>query len=137
MSLRLTPAQRRGLARVGDVMIPGDDALPSFSAAGILDRMDDVLPHLYAEDRAALLTLLDVFARLPRPGVRAIVAAASRWASAPEPLAAGLRMVNFALKGVVHALYWSDLSQQGIHAAIGYDARIDETAHGFSEGENR
>lgn len=122
----LTPAQRRGLVRLGDVMIPGDDVLPSFSSAGVADDIGRMLPYMHESDRSSLLALLRVCGLAPRTVVRAIVALAAAWRRAPEPLAGLLRMANLGIKGVVHSLYWSDLRSQGIHRAIGYDATIKE-----------
>lgn len=122
----LTAAQKRGLLRLGDTMIPGDDVLPSFSRAGVADDIGRMLPYMHEADRSSLLALLAVCGWLPRLASRAVVALASAWRRAPEPLAGLLRMANLGIKGVVHSLYWSDLHQQGIHRAVGYDATIKE-----------
>lgn len=125
----LSIAQARGLLRLGDVVVPGDDVLPSFSRAVAAADADRMLPYLSDADRSSLLLLLDVCGRLPKPAVRALVAAAAGWRRAPEPVAAGLRMAHIGIKGVVHSLYWSDLHRLGIHEVIGYDARVDEAAY--------
>ncbi len=125
----LSPTQDRGLRRLGDVVIPGDGDLVSFSQAGVSGDIDRLLPYMHEADRSSLLMLLSVCAWLPRPAIRAIVALASGWRRAPGFAAGILRMANIGIKGVVHSLYWSDLHQQGIHRQIGYDARIDEAAY--------
>lgn len=125
----LTAVQNRGLLRLGDVVIPGDRDLPSFSQAGVAAEIKRMLPYMHDADRAALLTLLQVCARLPKPAIRGVVALAAGWRRAPEPAAALLRMANIGIKGVVHSLYWSDLRRQGIHDAIGYDAQVDQAAY--------
>lgn len=125
----LTAAQRRGLLRLGDVVIPGDDSLPSFSASGAADGIDTMLPYMYEADRSSLLTLLTACAVLPRPAIRAIVAAASGHSRAPEPLAAALRLANIGIKGVVQSLYWSDVGTGRVHDLIGYHATIDDAAY--------
>lgn len=112
--------------KLGDVVIPGDAELPAFSRAGLADEIGRMLPYMHESDRSGLIMLLGVCGRLPKFGVRAIVALASAWRRAPEPIACVLRMANLGIKGVVHSLYWSDLHQQGIHQAIGYDATIKE-----------
>ena len=42
--MTLTPAQRTGLLRLGDVIIPGDDELPSFSQSGVAVTSPSVDP---------------------------------------------------------------------------------------------
>lgn len=128
-SSSLSAAQARGLLRLGDVVIPGDGVLPPFSRAVAPAEAGRMLPFLSDADRSSLLLLLGVCGRLPKPAVRALVAAAAGWRRAPEPAAAGLRMAHIGIKGVVHSLYWSDLHRLGIHEAIGYDARVDEAAY--------
>jgi len=125
----LTPAQARGLLRLGDIVVPGDHLLPSFSQAVAASEADRMLPYMSDADRSSLLLLLGLCGRLPRPAVRALVAAAAGWRRTPEPAAAALRMAHIGIKGVVHSLYWSDLHRLGIHEVIGYDARIDEAAY--------
>ena len=51
-----------GLARLGDVMIPGDGELPAFTASGALAHVDTVLENLEASDRDGLHALFAVFA---------------------------------------------------------------------------
>jgi hypothetical protein len=125
----LTATQARGLLRLGDVVIPGDGDLPSFSRAGVAGEIGRMLPYMSDADRSGLLILFDACARMPKPAIRGIVALAAGWRRAPGPAAATLRMVNIGIKGVVHSLYWSDLHRQGLHAAIGYDARVDQAAY--------
>lgn len=125
----LSPTQQRGLLRLGDILIPGDDVLPSFSQAGVAGEIGRMLPYMNDDDRSALLALLTACGSLPRAGIRGIVAAAAAWRRAPEPAAGLLRMANIGIKGVVHSLYWSDIHDRGIHQTIGYDARVDEAAY--------
>lgn len=127
--LTLSERQRRGLLRLGDAVVPGDDAMPSFSESGAAAGVDRMLPYLHEGDRDSLLLLLDACAVLPRPAVRGIVALATGADRHPAPLAAALRMTNIGIKGVVCSLYYSDIAgpdQGRIHRAIGWDARIVE-----------
>jgi hypothetical protein len=121
----LTDRQARGLVRLGDVVIPGDEALPSFSESGAAAGIDRMLPYMHEGDRESLLMLLAACATLPRPAIRAVVAMAARGDRAPGPLAGVLRMANIGIKGVVCSLYYSDIEtgpEAGrIHRAIGWD----------------
>ncbi|WP_370894349.1 hypothetical protein [Janibacter sp. GXQ6167] len=126
----LTAAQRRGLHKLGDIVIPGDPeaGLPSFTDSGVADEVHRMLAWMYESDRSAVLMMLDAFARMPRPAVRAVVEATERGDRAPGPLGAGLRMASFGVKGLIVSLYYSGVDRGGVvHGAIGYDATI--TAH--------
>lgn len=126
----LTDRQRRGLLRLGDVVVPGDDALPSFSDSGAAEGIGRMLPYMHEGDRDSLLTLLDACAFLPRPVIRAVVAVAAGAERAPGVIAGPLRMANIGIKGVVCSLYYSDIdtgsAQGSIHRAIGWDPIIVE-----------
>ncbi|MGW9631364.1 hypothetical protein ACWGST_11725 [Agromyces sp. NPDC055520] len=129
VSTTLNRAQSRGLRRLGDVVIPGDAELPSFSRSGVAPEISRMLPYMNDGDRSGLLALLTMCAILPKFAIRVVVAMSTGWRRAPEPVAGALRMANIGIKGVVHSLYWSDIRRQGIHEAIGYDARVDEASY--------
>jgi acyl-CoA reductase-like NAD-dependent aldehyde dehydrogenase len=120
--------QLKGLLKIGDVLIPGDDVLPSFSASGCATAAPRMLPYLNEGDRRGVELLLAVFRFLPRFAVRALFWLTEQHRTLPEPLAAPLRLANLGVKGVVMTLYYSDVgSGSSVHAAIGWDAKIVET----------
>lgn len=120
----LTSAQLATLNRIGDLMIPGDGALPSFSASGCAAQADRMLAHMYDADREGVLLLLGVFRFMPGVAIRAILRLCDHEASFPEPIGAGLRMVGIGVKGVVMTLYYSGLDER-VLPAIGWDARVE------------
>lgn len=133
----LTKRQMKGLERLGDVAIPGDGHLPSFSASGCAEGINRMLPYMYEADSSSLKGLLDACAFLPKPVIAAICFAGDKAESVPEPLAGAFRMANIGIKGVVHSLYWSDLGTGDIWAKIGYDPKMNEAAYEASlKGEN-
>ncbi len=122
----LTPTQQAGLRKLGDVMIPGDEVLPSFSACGCAAHVERMLAHMNAGDRDGVTALLTVFRFLPRFVIRAVLHAAVRGAAAPGPLGAACRTLNFGVKGVVMTLYYSGIDDgDRILPAIGWDARVE------------
>jgi acyl-CoA reductase-like NAD-dependent aldehyde dehydrogenase len=134
----LTPGQVAGLRRVGDVLIPGDDVLPAFSASGCAAHADRMLAHMTESDRAGVRLLLGVFRFLPRPALRALLALTERHRAFPGPLGAGLRLVNIGIKGVVMTLYYSDVGGGvSIHERIGWDARVVEPSGPAGAGVER
>lgn len=123
----LTTAQRRGLRKLGDIVIPGDHeaGLPSFTDSGVAEEVHRMLAWMYESDRSAILMMLDAFARMPRPAIRGIVEATERGDRVPGPLGSALRMASFGVKGLIVSLYYSGVDRGGVvHAAIGYDATI-------------
>lgn len=128
MSQSLGPAARAGLVRLGDVLVPGDGELPSFSKAGAAEHAERFLAALPPDDRAGLRLLLGLFGFLPRFVLRGLVALAGRHARFPELLAGPLRKLELGLKGIVMTLYYADLGDARIHPQIGWDARVVETA---------
>lgn len=120
----LTPAQLASLNRVGDLMIPGDGDLPSFSASGCARQADRMLAHMYDADREGVLLLLKLFRVLPRAAVRGLLRLCDHEAAFPDPIGAGLRMIGIGVKGVVMTLYYSGLDER-VLPAIGWDARVE------------
>jgi aldehyde dehydrogenase (NAD+) len=121
----LTRTQLAGLRKIGDLMVPGDDEMPSFSASGCAEQADRMLVHMNDGDRDGITTLLGVFRFLPRFVLRGLLHLTDRHAVFPEPIAALLRMMNIGVKGVVMTLYYSGLDQRGaILRGIGWDARV-------------
>lgn len=140
-SKNLSPLQMRALAKVGDVVIPGDEVLPPFSRSGSLRHVDRMLDHMSDFDRDGVKLLLTVMRFLPSIAIAAILHVAQRDRALPSFIGAACRMVNIGIKGVVMTLYYSDLGDEPlILPAIGYDAKVvvpaegDESADGSGTG---
>jgi hypothetical protein len=126
-SKHLSSIQLKGLAKVGDVLIPGDADLPSFSRSGSIEHADRMLDYMNESDRNGVKALLWLFRFTPRFKIRWILALTEKQRSFPEPLAGLCRMINLGLKGVVMTLYYSDLGPQpSILRAIHWDATVVE-----------
>lgn len=125
----LSRIQLAGLLKVGDILIPGDGELPSFSQSGCAAASDRMLPYMNDSDRTGVTVLLTVFRFLPRFVVRGILWLTEQQRSVPEPLATPLRLINLGIKGVIMTLYYSDVgTRPTIHQAIGWDAHVGEQA---------
>ncbi len=125
---QLTPTQLKGLLKAGDILIPGDGDLPSFSVAGCSGQVGRILPYMTDADRGGLLMLLALFHFLPRFVVHGLLALTERHARFPNAIGAVLRMINIGVKGVVMTLYYSDVGAgASIYDTIGWDAKIVET----------
>jgi len=125
-SAQLTARQVRGLRKAGDVLIPGDSELPSFSGSGCVAHVDGMLDYMHGGDRDGLKALLGVFGLLPKVLIRGIIALTEHHHGVPTALGSVLRMINTGVKGVVMTLYYSDVGGQGqsIYQVIKYDAKV-------------
>jgi len=124
-AIRLTAGQREGLAKLGDVMIPGDGEMPSFTGAGCLDRAEDFLATLTSSDRQGLALLLGMIRFLPRVAISPLLTLLERWAEVEGVAGAAARMALIGVKGIVMTLYYADLGN-GVHARIGWDAHCGD-----------
>jgi acyl-CoA reductase-like NAD-dependent aldehyde dehydrogenase len=126
MSAALSSTQLAGLQKVGDVLIPGDGNLRSFSASGCAANVDVMLVHMNPEDRDGIQLLLGVLRFLPRFAVRGLFRLAGAQQKMPEPLAAVLRQINIGVKGMVMTLYYGAEEGGAVQHALGWDAQVVE-----------
>lgn len=125
MSAYLSTVASRGLARLGQIVIPGDEHCPSFTESGGVQHVDRMLAELHSDDRRDLGRLLTLFGLLPGALVRAIYIGAQSGARLPGILGAPFRTLNIGTKGVIMTLYWSNVAEGfDLHGGIGFDARV-------------
>jgi len=101
------PAALRGLSRIGDIFIPGEDNLPSFSEFGGIEHVDDIVAYTPTEDVASLNMVFSIFSILPEGMLRWAadqMVASSYRDGAIDTL---LRQLNIGLKGILFACYYS------------------------------
>jgi hypothetical protein len=129
MSRILSARQSRALERIGDVMIPGVDGFPSFSATGSIAHVDPLLEVTPAEDVAGLKVLLNVLSFLPTGVLAGFLRMVRREDHAPGVLAGAFRNIHVGLKGLVMSLYYSNrtgptYTGPKVHALLGYELRV-------------
>lgn len=125
----LTAREVSALNRLGDILCPGDEVLPTFSATGAVARFDDMADYMVVSDREDLKLLLTVFSFLPAFMIRLLLVlfgSMERLPAAPGSLG---RLVMFGLKGVVTTLYYGFADNDGksgekVRQALGWDAAI-------------
>jgi hypothetical protein len=114
------------LLRVGDLLIPGDGTLPSFSASGCAREVDRALACVNEADRQGLAMVLGIFRVAPAWSLRGLFALAER-PRGLGTLGAAVRLLWIGIKGVVMTLYYSDLGQgSAVLESIGWDAKVVE-----------
>ncbi len=117
------------LNRVGDLLCPGDDRLPRFSATGAVARFDDMADYMVVSDRNDLKLLLWVLSFLPGGVIRLLLAVFAGMEKLPGPAGALGRLVMFGLKGVITTLYFGFADNDGktgdtVRQVLGWDAAI-------------
>ncbi len=125
----LSARQQRGLDRLGDAVLPGDEEFPSFSRLGCGEHVDKLLAEMPQRDRGDVLTLLTVTGLLPGPLVRLLVALFENSDRVPTVLGSTLRFAKMGVRGLVLTLYYSGL--KGAHYAgrtpleiLGYEVGV-------------
>jgi len=143
----LNARQQRGLDRLGDALLPGDEEFPSFSRLGCGEHVDKLLAEMPERDRGDVLTLLTVTGLLPRLLVRSLVALIERSDRVPTVLGATLRFAKMGVRGLVLTLYYS--GHKGSHFAgrtpleiLGYEvgvytADVDQASEKHPETSKR
>ena len=123
------PREWKAFERVGDILIPGDDVLPKFSACGFYSHVDRLVGCLPKSDVTQLRLLLTVLGFLPNFIIRLILKLASLDGYFPGFLGVNLRKVSTGLRGIVFSLYYSFLEDtngwgERIREGIDYDAAV-------------
>lgn len=141
-SKHLSAFHLNSLSRLGDMYIPGTQRLPSFSQSGCLQHLDIILDGIHPDDLAAVRWLLVFLRFLPRWAIRKLLSMMDQHDQYHEWIAAPLRLVSLAIKGLVMSLYYSGLPTDNTQFPstldrIGYHLRcepdsVDEEQSGAS-----
>ena len=121
MSKWLSPNAVRGIVKAGDLLVPGNQRLPSFSASGLIKDADRMLAYMTESDRSGLVALAQVLRILPKWAIQMLLWLAARGDRFPDFLGSMLRQVDVGLKGFVYTMYYSDPS---IRKRLGWDTHI-------------
>ena len=98
----------KGLTRIGNILIPGSGAFPSFSEFKCIDHIDEVLafaPKDDIKDLGMVLGILSVFPNIILTWLVKLMANAHR---NHGPVGSMLRLLNMGIRGIVFSLYYSD-----------------------------
>jgi hypothetical protein len=102
-----------GLNRIGDVFIPADGEMPSFSQFGGIEAIDTVIAYLPAEDVTLLNIVLTIFAVMPTGFLRWIVAQMEESLDKTGEIPSVLRQLNLGLRGIIFSCYYSGVGGSG------------------------
>lgn len=123
----LNHRQLVGLEKLGNIIVPGDRDLPSFSASRCALQADRMLAYMSDSDRTSICGVLSVFGALPQLLVKALFWLTEQHGKLPDAVAAPFRMANIGLRGMVVSLYYSDIGEgTSVFESIGWDTKIVE-----------
>lgn len=125
-SLYLGSREMQGLIKLGEVIIPGDNDLPSFKKLDEMHQIDIMLKELPPDDREGLLMLLKLLSFMPRFSIKLLLLIIERGAQINSHLGTPFRLLNMGLKGPVFTLYYSNNASvnQEILNKINYKTQI-------------
>jgi acyl-CoA reductase-like NAD-dependent aldehyde dehydrogenase len=122
-------AQLLGLQKAGDVILPGTQRSPRFSATGCIDHVDRMAAYLNADDLGGLRGLLSILRYAPTASIRLLMTACRANARFPGFLGSALRTIDIGLRGLVTSLYYSNLTGAGyrgekVFDVLGWNAKL-------------
>ena len=107
-STYLNKSAVKGLTRIGDILIPGNDEFPSFSAFMCMDHIDDLVSYAPADDINDLGMVLGIMSVMPQIVLNWLVKKMANSHKDNGPLGTLFRQLNMGIRGVVFSLYYSE-----------------------------
>ncbi len=105
----------KGMSRIGDILIPGNSQLPSFSKYQCLDHIDDVLAYAPSGDVSDLKMVLSIFSFLPGNTLRWVVKQMESAHKGSGAISSLFRQLNMGIRGIVFSLYYSEKPGTDFH----------------------
>lgn len=123
--------QLKGLLKVGDIIVPATNRLPSFSQSGCVEHIDRMLAYLSSDDLSGLRMVFSALRWSPRWSIHLLLKACKYNQWFPGPIGAGLRMLEIGIKGAIVSPYYADLTSKTytgpkVFDVIGWDAKVHE-----------
>jgi len=108
MANKFSGPAKRTLCRLGDLMIPGDQDLHSFSAAGGIAFVDNYIAGAPPDDIMALNAALSVLALAPQFALVKFMDALAASDTNETALGVPLRQLNLAIRGLIFSCYYNE-----------------------------
>ncbi len=122
VSRYFSQTQLKGLAKAGDILLPGTAKSPSFSQTGCIVHMDRMAAFLSQEDLSGLRLILSLFRYTPKWKIRMLFSLWRKSDNLPDFLGAPLRMLEIGIKGAVYSPYFSNVTAPGYQGKTVHDA---------------
>ncbi len=117
----LGPLAQYGLRRFGDLLIPGDGELPSFSQSGCTVHLASEVAEMHPADCSDLRIAAGLLALMTEVGRMCLLALLERGDSLPEFLGQPCRTALFNFRALLFSLYYA---HPPVLAAMGYEVAV-------------
>lgn len=98
----------KGMARIGDLLIPGDGEYPSFTDYCCLEHIDDLVSYAPRDDIKDLNMVLALLSYMPAGVLRWLVRSMANAHQNDGKLGTLFRQLNLGIRGIVFSLYYSE-----------------------------
>lgn len=112
-STYLSKGALKGLTRMGDILIPGNEEFPSFSAFMCMDHIDDLVSHAPVGDIKDLGMVLSILSVMPQSFLVWLVKKMANSHKNNGATGTLFRLLNMGIRGIVFSLYYSE--KPGVH----------------------
>ena len=100
--------QLKTLERLGDIIIPGDNLFPSFSATGCIQYIDQLMEVTDSADVRDFGLLMTLLSFLPEFLIHQLLVLIQQQHRVPNFIGGPMRLLQIALHGIVMSLYYSN-----------------------------
>ena len=108
MPTQLSPAAKKTLTRIADIMLPANGEFPSFSQTGSIEHIDELTAYAPDDDIGDLSMVLTLLSVTPGFVLRWLVRK-MEGAQHSEGMLAGLfRQLGYGLRGLIYSCYYSE-----------------------------
>ena len=108
MSQILSKAAIKGVNRLGDIIIPGIEDLPSYSEFGGVEHVDDLLKYAPSSDIGDLNLILAILSFMPSFVLKWVVAKMTRSHHGGNGMSVIFRQLDLGLKGIILSTYYTE-----------------------------
>lgn len=108
MSNTLSPNAKKALTRIGDILLPKNGDLPSFSETGSIEHIDNLTQYAPESDISDLNMVLTLLSYMPDFVLKWLVSKMEASLESTGPIASTFRQLNFALRGLLFSCYYSE-----------------------------
>lgn len=108
MSKILSKSALKAINRIGDVMMPKNGELPSYSELGGIEHIDEILRYAPESDMKDLDMVLSILSVMPKFVLKWLIKKMSQSYNKGGGLWVVMRQLDFGLKGIILSTYYSE-----------------------------
>ncbi|MBW8051959.1 MAG: hypothetical protein FVQ77_16790 [Cytophagales bacterium] len=113
MSKLLSKPALKAINRIGDIMMPKNGELPSYSELGGIEHIDEILQCAPENDIKDLSMILSILSVMPGFVLKWLIKKMGRSHKQKGGLSVIFRQLDFGLKGIILSTYYSEKAGSG------------------------